>query len=502
MTIFVLLMTIITIVVFTLPFVYRSEGRIAIEAPVISNDVVKTVSAANYVDESIDKVKQKVLSRKNLSSLNQKYGLYPEMLDEKKLALILMKNITFTSETKDTSRNTWENQKVTVGLIVGFEYSDPETTYQVANEIIKQLLEENVRSKTKQASETTGFLTGELDRLKEELELVENKVAVYKQKYANSLPEHQEMHMASLEQIRTAIKDLGREYKNTQEELRYLDVEYTTTSASFNNGADALDPLSTVSALDKARAELNRSLVLYKETHPTVRALKRKVALLEKAPVATKENAPVRRNPVKTLALAKIKTQIESANVRLGSITSQKRSMSHQLATLQRQIVQIPQVESGLSKLQRDYDNAKAKYEDVKSKQINAKIAENLALANKGERFILKQSPEFPKFRESPKRTLLMALGVFGSLILGFLFAFLLEMLDPRVRGQATISSIVDAKLLAVIPYIETHTELARKKKIIKFFSVGMMVLIVLCLIAATVHFFVAPLNTLLIAPR
>lgn len=498
---FVLLMAVITAVVFTLPFVYRSEGHISIEAPVVSNDVVKASSTAKYVDESIDKVKQKVLSRENLSKLNQKYKLYPGIEDEKKLALMLRENVTFHSDTRESSRNTWESQKITVGLTVGFEYSEPEKTYQVANEIIKQLLDENVRARTKKAAETTSFLTEELDRLKEELEFVESEVAAYKQKHANSLPEHQEMHMTSLEQLRTVIKDLDREYKSTQEELRYLDVEYTTSKASFSNGVGGLGPLSKVSELDKARAELSRSLVLYKETHPTVRALKRKVALLEKEPEIPKDDKPIRKNPVKELALAKIKTQIETANVRLDSIASQKRSMNRQVVMLQRQILRIPQVESGLSKLQRNYDNAKVKYEDVKAKQINAKIAENLALADKGERFILKQSPELPKYRESPKRSVLMAMGLVGSMIFGFLLAFLLEMLDSRVRGQATVASIVGTKLLAVIPYIETQAELSKKKKLVGFFSVGLIILVVLCLIAAIVHFFVTPLNTLLTTP-
>jgi protein tyrosine kinase modulator len=499
LTAFLVSITIVTIVIFSLPFVYRSQGEIAIEAPLLSDDVVKTVSVSKYVDESLDKLKQKVFSEKNIIRLNQKYTLYPRIARENKLVNKFTENVIFKPELRDSSRISWENKQVTVGLIVGFDYSDPEITYQVANEIIGQLLDENVKAKTKQIAETTGFLTEELDRLKEELELVESEVAVYKQKHANSLPEHQEMHMASLEQLRNAIKDLDREYKSTQEEMRFLDVEYTTTNASFSSGGVGPDQLPmTISELDKANAELDNALALYKETHPTVRALKRKVALLEKAPEAPKINKPVRSNPMQEIALAKIKTQIETAKGRLDSITSQRISMERQVSALQRQIVQIPQVESGLIKLQRNYDNAKAKYEDVKSKQINAKIAENLALADKGERFILKESPEFPKYRIHPIRSLLFAQGLIGSLVLGFVLAYLLEILDKRVRGQANVTAIANTKLLAIIPYIETQAEQNKKKKAMRFFYAGFIVLVVLCLAAAIVHFFVAPLDALL----
>jgi hypothetical protein len=210
------------------------------------------------------------------------------------------------------------------------------------------------------------------------------------------------------------------------------------------------------------------------------------------------EEKPAVRNPKNELALAKIKTKIETAKARLDSLASQKQSTNRQIARLQNQILQIPQVERGLSTLQRDYANAKLKYEDVKSKQINAKIAENLALGDKGERFTLKESPEFPKYRESPKRTMLMAGGLLVSLVLGFALAFVSEMMDPRVRGQGAITAIVNTKLLAVIPYIETHAEHTKKKKIVQFFKFMAILLGVLILVAVLVHFFVEPLNTLL----
>lgn len=495
---FLLLFTVITIVIFSLPFVYKSEGKIAIEASVVSDEILKTTSEEQYVDESVDRVRQKVLERDNLISLNQKYNLYPNITDKKKLQSVLMESISIASDTKNSSANSWESKKVTVGLTVGFKYSDPEVTYKVANELISQLLDENIKVKTKKALETTSFLTDELDRLKAELEVVENKVADYKQQHANSLPEHQQMHMTSLEQLRTAIKDLDREYKTTEEELRYLDLEYTTTSATFNNSTGAVSQVSEVSDLEKARAELDKSMALYKDTHPTIRALKRKIALLEKAGAAPVEDKPVVTNPAKGLALAKIQTRIDTAKARLDSIAAQRVAMNRQMATLQNQILQIPQVERGLSTLQRDYTNAKLKYEDVKAKQINAKIAENLALEDKGERFILKQSPEFPKYRESPKRTLLMLAGAVVSLVLGFALAILLEMLDPRVRGQAAVTAIINTKLLAIIPYIDTQAELNKKKRVMNIFTTGAILLIVLILLAAIVHFFVTPLDALL----
>jgi len=184
---FFVLMAVITAIIISLPSVYKSEGLISIESPVFSEDVVKLKSASNYVDESIDKVKQKVLSRENLLNFNQKYNLFPVNEDINITAKLVSEQIKVEVTTKNTSRNQWDTNQVAVGLAIGFEYSDPDIAFNVANEIVRQFLDENEKSRTKSVTETTTFLTDELNRLKAELEVVENKVAAYKQVHANSL---------------------------------------------------------------------------------------------------------------------------------------------------------------------------------------------------------------------------------------------------------------------------------------------------------------------------
>lgn len=489
LAVFLLVMTLITIVAFTLPIVYRSEGIISVESSKISSDIVKQTSVASYVDEQIHKVQQKVLSKESLLSINKKFHLFPDSAKPKEIISAVDNLITVTTETKDKSRSQWGSEKVTVALRVGFEYSDAEVTHKVANELIAMFLDENTKARTKRVTETTDFLTNELEKLKTELETVEDKVAAYKQIHANSLPEHMELHMKTLDQASSGIKDISRDYKSTQEELRYLEVELATTNATLSPKENTV-----ISKLDKAKAELERSLILYKDTHPTIRALKRKIATLEKASQsATTSTKPVVKNVATELAKAKIRAQIEAARVRLGSLDAQKRSLRSEMTKLQSQVIKIPQVERGLFTLLRDYENAKTKYEDVKAKQINAKIAENLESGDKAERLTLLESPEFPEYRKSPKRKKIIGLGLFGALGLGLAFAGLLEFLDKRVRGQGALTSVIHMRPLAIIPYITTEAELSHKKKLVKRTYIVAAVLAGL-LLAAVVYFFIASL--------
>lgn len=477
-----------------LPPVYQSTGTILVESQQIPPDLVKA-TVTSFADERIEVIKQRVMTRDNLYRIIQKYHLYPDDIDSQTTSTLIdnMRQSLFV-ELLSADVQGVKGGKATIAFKVSFEYVKPEVAHKVANEIVTLFLDENVKARTERATETTEFLTQELDKLKIELELVENKVANFKQEHANSLPEHLEMHMGMMQRADADIKELDREYKATQEELRYLDVEL----ASSKSAAKATTAVAAVtSELDKAKAELERSMILYKENHPTIRALKRKVETLEK--VAQEPEAPktVTANVETDLVTAKIKAQIDAAKVRLSSISDQKRSMQAKVGRLQVQVTQSPQVERGLFTLMRDYENAKAKYEEVKSKQVNAKIAENLESENKAERFSILEPPIFPDKPIRPNRKKVIAMGILASLAGALALVALLETLDKRARGVDTLTALIKMRPLVVIPYITTQAEIRRSKYLMRYVLLAIIAMVILILLIT--HFMIVPLDLLLV---
>jgi polysaccharide chain length determinant protein (PEP-CTERM system associated) len=477
-----------------LPPTYQSTGTILVESQQIPPDLVKA-TVTSFADERIAVIKQRVMTRDNLFRIIQKYRLYPNDVDTQTTStLIDNMRESISVELLSADVQGVKGGKATIAFKVGFEYVKPEIAHKVANELVTLFLDENVKARTERATETTEFLTQELDRLKIELEGVENKVANFKQLHANSLPEHLDMHMGMLQRADSDIKELEREYKSTQEELRYLDVELASAKSSAKTSASEV---TAISELDKAKAELERSLVLYKETHPTIRALKRKIETLEKAPVVPAEARTNATDVATDLVIAKIQAQIEAAKVRLNSLAEQKRGMQAKVSQLQAQVSQSPQVERGLFTLMRDYENAKSKYEEVKSKQVNAKIAENLESENKAERFSMLEPPIFPDKPTKPNRKKIIALGIVVGLAGAIALVALLEALDKRVRGVESLTALANMRPLVVIPYITTQAELKRKKYLIKYILILVVILIVLAI--AIIHFAVMPLDLLIV---
>lgn len=477
-----------------LPPTYQSTGTILVESQQIPPDLVKA-TVTSFADERIAIIKQRVMTRDNLFRIIQKYRLYPDDVDTLTTSTLIdnMRD-SISVELLSADVQGVKGGKATIAFKVGFDYEKPEITHKVANELVTLFLDENVKARTERATETTEFLTQELDRLKVELESVENKVATFKQEHANSLPEHLDMHMGMLQRADSDIKELDREYKSTQEELRYLDVELTSAKSSAKATSSEV---MAISELDKAKAELERALVTYKETHPTIRALKRKIETLEKTSVTPSEVKASKTDIATDLVVAKIQAQIEAAKVRLKSLADQKRGLQEKTSQLQAQVTQSPQVERGLFTLMRDYENAKSKYEEVKSKQVNAKIAENLESENKAERFSMLEPPIFPDKPIKPNRKKIIALGIFLGLASAIALVTLLETLDKRIRGVESLTALINMRPLVIVPYITTQVELKRKKYLIKYVLAAIVALTLLLLVI--IHFAVMPLDLLIV---
>src|SRR5262249_43246241 len=65
----------------------------------------------------------------------------------------------------------------TIVFSVGFEYGDPATATAVANELMTRILNEDLRDRTSRATDTTKFLTREVQRLQAENSALDAKIA-------------------------------------------------------------------------------------------------------------------------------------------------------------------------------------------------------------------------------------------------------------------------------------------------------------------------------------
>jgi polysaccharide chain length determinant protein (PEP-CTERM system associated) len=432
------------------------------------------------------------MTREHLEGIIDKYNLFAsqsrqlsvsEKIDE-------MRNAIAVSLVSAAVKGRGE---VTIAFRLSFEHRQPEIANKVANELVTLFLDENIKQRTARASETTEFLTQEADKLRVELEALENRLADFKQAHSNALPEHQELRMNMLSRAETELKEVDRDYKAAREELRFNELELSTANAGL-----ATKPGVSGAAVDKPqdlgslKAEYTRLLSLYTEAHPDVRAVKRKIAALEATRGVGAGGAVARVS----LDVAKAQARIAAAETSIKSLADQKQEVLKKIADYEAQILETPQVERGLVTLMRDHENARKKYEEIRTKEMSAKISESLEQENKAERFVLLESPLLPEKPVRPNRKKVVAMGfVLAPLGAGAL-VMLLEMMNQRVRGAEALASVLGRRVLVAIPYIHTKAELARRKQWRTRLIVSGVVIVALFLVL--VHLLYMPLDLLM----
>ena len=476
-------------VAMSLPPTFESSGTILIESQQISPELV-AANNSTFADERIEVIRQRVMTRENLAAIIDKYNLFStqgrnlsvtENIDEMRNAI----GVTLVSAAIKG------RGEVTIAFRLSFEHRQPEIATQVANELVTLFLNENIRQRTERANENTEFAKQEADKLEVALNAQDSRVAEFKEKHSDALPENRELLTNMLTRAESDLKEVDRDYKAAREELRFNELELIAA-----NSGVATKPGVAGAAADKPqdlaslKAEYARLQTLYTDAHPDVRSVKRKIAALEaNKMVAGSAAAPV------NMDVSRAQTRIAATEARIKSLADQKQQTVQKISEYQARIIEMPQVERGLITLMRDHDNAKKKYEEMRAKEMNARISESLEQENKAERFVLLESPLMPEKPVRPNRKKVVAMGFVLAPVGAGALVMLLEMMSSRVRGAEALASVLGRRVLVSIPYIHTMAELERRKKWRTRLIVCGIVLVAILLVL--VHFLYMPLDQL-----
>lgn len=468
--------------------IYESTATILIDSQHVKSDELKETFAA----ERFAKLNQVVLSKENIVKIAKKFKLYG--LD--KTSDIPDENIYFATKGNihilklKAEPDGWEGTS-TFAFNISFQHYNAQETYDITNELVDLFLNENDKFTKSRALETVEFFSKEEKSKRTELEDVENKLTNFKRRYADSLPENKGVYTTTLQRLENDLRANQYEYRSTKAELRSLDVSLEAAKSGKGNISGAEQPSATTE-LQSLRAEMAKLNSIYSDSHPSVRALQRRIDALENTS-NPKIEKPVSLSNSDSIVVAKIQAQIETAKDRLESLKSEEASIRARISQAENSIMQSAQTEGEMGALIREYENAKLAYNDIKSKLENSKITKNIEIENKGERFVLIEAPVLPESPIKPDRPKIIAAGFVGSIVASIAIAILMELMGKGVRGVDSFASIMNIQPMVAIPYIVSRAEEKRKKQILWYFVLGTVCLIIFLLII--VHFFVMPLD-------
>lgn len=550
LTVMGILALVSVIVAFTLPPVYRSTATILIEEQEIPTDLVRS-TITGYADQRIQVISQQVMTRANMMQIIEKYHLYPRQRRHETNEEILarMRNdIKFNLVSADViDRRSGVKTVAAIAFTLAYDGETPESAQKVANELTSLYLNENLKTRQQQTAETSTFLTEVANKLSGHISEIETKLAEFKAKNVGRLPELAQLNMQLRDRADSEIMEVDRRINmleerkfylegqlaqmkpnspmisaggerilDSDERLKALQAQYASLAGVYSSDhPDVVKMRREIAALKKVtggeddsdeqakqltrmRAELAEMQQKYSAAHPDVVKLKKSIAALEKAhsqATAAGNDATPKFKMPENPAYITLQSQLESAKVELKTLRSKRNELKAQMAAYESRIEQTPQVEREYLDLNRDHENSLRSYQEVKAKQMEARVAQELEKDSKGERFSLIDPPELPEKPHSPNRPAILLLGMILSLGGGIAYAGVLESMDSSVKGSRTLSGLLAAPLLSVIPYIE-NVEDKRKKSRLKT-SLGIGVIAGAALLLLLLHMFWMPLDVL-----
>ena len=533
------------IVIFAIEPRYRSEASILIEDQKVPREfVVSTITS--FAAQRIQVISRRVLTAENIRKIADKHDLYRDDATGQRMPITLMAE-RFRADTHlelvsadvidpVSGRAT----QATIAFTLAYDHVNPSTSQNVTNELVTLFLDENLRTRTERASSTEEFLGAESDSLNRELLRQEQALSEFKAANEGALPELYQFNLSTLERLSREMSDVDLRLK----ELAKRRIELSAELAQINPSAPVVLPtgeavLSDHDRLRALRSEYRRKAALYEATHPEIRQLAREIEELESvygssanheelaealkaarsryaelqqrfddrhgeviaakrvvdqlvvelADAETDELALTPDNPAYVL----LDTQRKSLAFEEAALADKRTILADRLAKIEGLISRAPSVERDYQALLRDYRNTELKYQEVRAKQREAKVAENLESERKGERFVLIEPPSLPLEPASPNRPILTLVGLLLSLGVGIGAAALAESTDHAIYGDAALTRVAGRPPYAVVGYIANSEDAAlasqTQRRWLMSLAAGAAVMLVFA------HVFIKPLD-------
>ncbi|OQW33583.1 MAG: hypothetical protein A4E19_04145 [Nitrospira sp. SG-bin1] len=533
---------------FLWPPTYKSTATILIEEQEIPSDLVRS-TITSYADQRIETIKQQVMSRTTLWKVVEQFNLYEDQRKNspaEEVVKSFIKDIQVEVMSADVvDKRTQHPTKATIAFTVAYQNRSPEVAQKVANELTSLFLGENLKSRERQAQEATSFLQQEAENLARHIGEIDEKIAAFKQRANGALPELTPLNQQLMNQAERELSDVDQQVRSLEERKSYLEGELATikpntpilsvtgerildsserlralraeyAGASANLSVDHPDMIKMkqeIEALERetgqlpdaeetskrlidARAALTADLERLGSDHPDIVQARRKISALEQEvlrlrAVSSKNNHQRPENP----AYINLQAQLNSARSSLEALRKTRQDIKRRLQEYATRLEKGPMIEPEYLVLIRDRDTSGQKYQDIRSRLLEAKVAEGLEVQRKGERFSLIDPPGLPEKPYKPNRVAIVLLGFILAIGGGVGLGAAAESLDHSIRTPDQLVALTQHFPLAVIPFMPNEADVSQAKfrrRMVQTAGIGAFTTVLLLL-----HVFVVPLDVL-----
>jgi polysaccharide chain length determinant protein (PEP-CTERM system associated) len=474
------------IVALSLTPIYRSSATILIEEQEIPKEYAMSM-VTSYADQRIQSYNQRIMSSSRLIEIIHRFNLYADLRKKWTVEEVIdkmRKDIKFqTINPEVVDRRTGRSTSATIAFTVSYEGENPGIVQQVANVLASLYLEENLKVREEKTAGASKFIEDEMNEVQASLANQDARIAEYKQKHLNSLPELSQLNLQEVDRVERAIEQLEIQMRAGKERESILRTQLAGVPPDVAN--------PDKDRLKELRVKMVFLMTRYSDEYPDVIKTKAEIAELEKKLMLSGGEAISNKpdNP----AYINISTQLAMTESEIDSLQKQIAASRRKRDEYRQRVQNTPRVEEGYRALMGERNNLQIKYDDLMKKYMETKVASGLEKGQMGERFTLIDPPRIPEKPVRPNIPAILLIGLFLGIGGGIGNVSLKEYSDQSVRSVEALSRATGIAVLASIPEILTPQDIAamRRKRWILIGSI--VLLIIVCV--GVFHFFIMDLD-------
>ncbi|WP_103667677.1 polysaccharide biosynthesis tyrosine autokinase [Pseudanabaena sp. BC1403] len=429
---------------------YRSSASLLVNSTIAVSDIqlpgLPTSSTVNLGTE-IAILKSRPLIEIAVSKMQQSPSSAYKDLD----ALTIMSGLDIRPE------------KDTMVLRLTYTDSNPKRAQGVLNALAQTYVEYSLKDRRTKSSTAIKFIQDKLPQVKQQLDKSALAVTQFRKTYNIVDPD---TYAASVYKMREALEnqaqDLQIKIAQVQQQYEVLSRQVGKSPEAAIGGA-ILQQDAPYQSLVKQFQEVETNYFLertrFRGDHPSVIALKDRrdelYRLLEtraQSVVGVRGNTANITNEPNSAIQQNLASQLFDAQTTLAVSQAQLESIRNAQTEVSTAFSKIPQIQQKYVEIQRQLALDSSTYNKLSEKLEELRISEAQEISS----WKVLEPPLIPIRPSSPDIERSLITGAISGLVLGVLFALLLNRLDQRIREVGEVREIIDIPLLASIPITET----------------------------------------------
>jgi len=452
-----------------LPALYKSSTLILVEQPTMPKNYVEP-NVSDDLQDRLASIQQQILSRTRLLLIIDKLHLYGDRRhqitpDEK---VELMRKDIDIELVRDT-----QSQQITA-FRVSYVARDPHVAQQVTSDLTDLFINENLKVRQQESTDTTQFIESQLENARATLADQEAKVREFEGAHEGELPTQEASNLQILGGLQAQLQNEQDTLNTAKQQRVYLQtlIEQYRSIHSTSGNAD-VSPTGVAAIdqeLDGLRAKLADLSSRYTENHPAVVNLKDQIAKTEKARDGLLAKLKATSNgsgqsgdgigvgdagdPWQRATPLQLQSQLQANQAEITNREQAVAALKARVSSYQARLNDEPASEQQLADLTRGYDQSKVNYDDLLKKKNESEMATSMEEMQQGERFSMLDPPSLPLKPDSPNRLEFCGLGLGVGLVLGLIVVGGFEAMDDRLHSDKEIKRLLPIGILSEIPEI------------------------------------------------